>query len=185
MRLRSSWAIGIACFVLLMAMLTVAADARARHGHHHVARIDLAHQAPALADGGMFYDNNGRIHGGGSLPEFSSLVPMPGRASIVDRGAIIAHPAGCPARAFCGCGAAVELFGRPVRDLWLAANWFRFPRAAPGPSMAAVRAHHVMVIRQYLGAGRALVYDANSGRGLTRVHVVSLHGYAIVNPKGR
>jgi hypothetical protein len=48
--------------------------------------------------------------------------------------------------------------------------------------MAAVRAHHVMVIREYLGAGLALVYDANSGRHMTRVHVRSLAGYAIVDP---
>lgn len=72
-----------------------------------------------------------------------------------------------------------------MRDLWLAANWLRFPRAEPAPGMAAVRAHHVMVIRRYLGNGLALVFDANSGRHLTRVHVRSLGGYRIVNPRGR
>ena len=36
--------------------------------------------------------------------------------------AIVAHPAGCPSRAFCGCGAAVRVFGAPIRSLWLAAN---------------------------------------------------------------
>src|ERR1041385_7700939 len=39
--------------------------------------------------------------------------------------AMLPHPSGCPARAFCGCGASVEVFGRPVRSLWLAAAWFR------------------------------------------------------------
>jgi len=77
------------------------------------------------------------------------------------------------------------MFGRPIRELWLAANWFRFPRSAPGPGTAAVRQHHVMVIREYLGGGRALVYDANSGHHLTRVHVVSLAGYTIVKPRER
>lgn len=97
---------------------------------------------------------------------------------------VVAHPAGCPRVAFCGCGAAIEVFGRPIRALWLAANWFRFPRAEPAPGMAAVRPHHVMVIREIRGDGRALVYDANSGGHLTRVHVRSLAGYRIVNPRG-
>jgi hypothetical protein len=65
------------------------------------------------------------------------------------RGVIIAHPSGCPRVAFCGCGAAVRLFGAPIRSLWRAANWLRFPPAAPRPDMAAVRPHHVMVILAY------------------------------------
>ena len=99
-------------------------------------------------------------------------------------GAIVAHPTGCPARAFCGCGAAVRLFGRPIRDLWLAANWFRFPRAMPAPHMAAVRRHHVMVLEADLGNGVWQVFDANSGHGATRIHARSIAGYTIVNPYG-
>lgn len=97
---------------------------------------------------------------------------------------IVAHPSGCPRRAFCGCGAALEVYGKHVRELWLAANWLRFPRAEPGPGMAAARRGHVMVIRQYLGNGKAVVYDANSGGRLTRVHTRSLAGYTVVNPHG-
>lgn len=96
---------------------------------------------------------------------------------------ILPHPPGCPRRLFCGCGAAIEVFGRPVRHLWLAANWLKFPPAAPAPGMVAARPGHVMVIRQYLGNNRALVYDANSGGGLTRVHVRSLSGFSIRNPR--
>src|SRR5688500_3899780 len=48
---------------------------------------------------------------------------------------IVSHPLGCPSRAFCGCGAAVRVFGAPIRSLWLAANWFKFPRAAPAAGM--------------------------------------------------
>lgn len=96
---------------------------------------------------------------------------------------ILPHPAGCPRRLFCGCGAAVEIFGRPVRHLWLAANWLRFPPAQPAAGMVAANRRHVMVIKQYLGNNKALVYDANSGRGLTRLHVRSLSGYSIRNPR--
>lgn len=96
---------------------------------------------------------------------------------------VVAHPPGCPSRAFCGCGAAVRIFGRPIRNLWLAANWFKFPRAAPAPGMAAVRRHHVFVLEQHLGGDRWLAYDANSGRHLTRLHPRSIAGFAIVNPR--
>jgi hypothetical protein len=81
------------------------------------------------------------------------------RCELVLRLVVPTHPPGCPPVAFCGCGAAVEVFGH------------------------SVRAHQVMIIRQYLGDGRALAYDANSGGHLTRVYVVSLRGYRIRNPR--
>lgn len=99
-------------------------------------------------------------------------------------GSVVSHPAGCPRRLFCGCGAALEVFGRNVRELWLAANWLKFPRVAPASGMVAARRGHVMVLRAQGSGGRWIVYDANSGRGLTRVHERSLSGYAIVNPHG-
>ncbi len=97
---------------------------------------------------------------------------------------IISHPSGCPSRAFCGCGAAVRVFGSPVRSLWLASNWFRFPRSAPAAGMVAVRRHHVFVLESHLGGDTWLAYDANSGRHQTRLHARSIAGYAIVNPHG-
>lgn len=98
--------------------------------------------------------------------------------------AIVNHPSGCPARAFCGCGAAVRVFGRPVRELWLAANWFKFPRAMPAPGMVAVRRHHVFVLEHQINGNVWMVYDANSGRRQARIHERSLSGYTIVNPHG-
>lgn len=98
-------------------------------------------------------------------------------------GAVVAHPSGCPGTAFCGCGASVRLFGRPVRDLFLASNWFRFPRAYPAPGMAAVRRGHVMVLEAPLGGNVWQVYDANSGGHATRIHARSIAGYTIVNPR--
>jgi hypothetical protein len=118
--------------------------------------------------------------------EFGSPMYPPETArSFLDRGAqILPHPPGCPRRAFCGCGAAVEVFGRPIRSLWLASNWLRFPRAAPAPGMVAARRGHVFVIRQVLGGGQVLAYDANSGHGFTKLHVRSLAGFTVVNPNG-
>jgi hypothetical protein len=97
---------------------------------------------------------------------------------------IVDHPAGCPAHLFCGCGAAVRVFGHPVRSLWLAANWLKFPRTTPAPGMVAARPGHVFVIEALRDNGRVLAYDANSGHGLTRIHEVSLHGFTVVNPTG-
>lgn len=95
---------------------------------------------------------------------------------------IVEHPTGCPRSAFCGCGAAVRVFGHSVRELWLAANWFKFPRASPAPGMVAVRRHHVFVLEADLGGGAWQVYDANSGGHATRIHARSIAGYTIVDP---
>src|SRR6185312_1532443 len=67
---------------------------------------------------------------------------------------IVAHPQGCPRRLFCACGAAVRVFGAPIRSLWAAASWFKFPRTSPAPGMVAVRRHHVFVLEADLGNGQ-------------------------------
>ena len=99
-------------------------------------------------------------------------------------GSILPHPSGCPARAFCGCGASIEVFGRSIRELWLASNWFRFPKAEPAPGRVAVRRHHVFVIREVIKPGLVLAYDANSGGHQTRIHLRSLRGYSVRDPHG-
>lgn len=105
---------------------------------------------------------------------------------------IVSHPAGCPSRSFCGCGAAQEVFkqitgivaGINIRDLWLADNWRKiFPRTAPAPGMVAARRGHVFVIREVRGPGLVLAYDANSGGHKTRIHLRRLAGYTVVNPR--
>lgn len=93
------------------------------------------------------------------------------------------RPAGCPS-SFCGCGAALRVFGRIVPELNLAANWLRFPRTSPAPGMVAARRGHVFVLEQSLGGDMWMAYDANSGGHATRMHARSLRGYTIVNPRG-
>lgn len=101
---------------------------------------------------------------------------------------ILPHPAGCPKRLFCGCGAALKVFGstRPAGkgNLWHTSGWLRMPRTAPAAGMAAVNSRHVFVIEQVLGNGMVVAYDANSGGGKTRRHVRSLAGFVVVNPHG-
>ncbi|MCK1394071.1 hypothetical protein [Bradyrhizobium sp. 1] len=93
------------------------------------------------------------------------------------------RPAGCPS-SFCGCGAALRVFGRVVPELNLASNWLRFPRTAPAPGMVAARHGHVFVLEQHLGGDTWMAYDANSGGHATRMHARSLRGYTVVNPRG-
>ena len=112
--------------------------------------------------------------------------PTPSVAYTVNKAVaqvIGGRPANCP-RAYCGCGASLHLFGKIVPGLNLAANWLRFPRAAPAPGMVAARRGHVFVLKQHLGGNTWLAHDSNSGRGLTRLHARSLAGYSIVNPHG-
>ena len=102
-----------------------------------------------------------------------------------DSGQIVAHPAGCPYTAFCGCGVSVRVFGHPVRDLFLARNWFRYPRAAPAAGRVAIfrGGGHVAYIESIEGDGTALLYDPNSGGHLTRLHRVSIAGIPVVAPR--
>lgn len=99
---------------------------------------------------------------------------------------LLPHPRGCPRVLFCGCGAAVELFGRPVRALWLGAAWLKFPRTSPAPGMVAVGKRkggwHVFVLRQHVQGNVWLAADYNSGKHLSRLHQRSIAGFAIVNP---
>lgn len=106
------------------------------------------------------------------------LVSPPAYAEVVP------HPQGCPKRLFCGCGVSVKVFGKPIRDLFLARNWFKFPKAHPAPGMVAVRRNHVMVIQAVDANGNAIVYDPNSGGRKTRIHSRSLAGFVVVNPHG-
>lgn len=109
---------------------------------------------------------------------------QPRRARSAYPATFVAHPTGCPRKAFCGCGASVRVFGHSVRGLWLARAWYRFPRAAPAGGMVAVRPGHVFVLEAHLGGDTWRVYDANSGGGKTRIHARSIRGYTIVNPHG-
>lgn len=97
-------------------------------------------------------------------------------------GRIVSHPAGCPHTEFCGCGVSVFLYGHPVRSLFEAQAFRRFPHAAPGYKMVAWKAHHAFVILAVHGHGRVLAYDPNSGHHKTRIHERSLRGFHVVNP---
>lgn len=102
---------------------------------------------------------------------------------------IVPNPRGCPPVAFCGCGTALWIFGTPIRALWLARNWLRYPPAQPAPGMVAVRrdGHHVFAIIRVRGK-QALIYNPNSGGHRTRIHWVSLAHlkarYSVRNPRG-
>lgn len=100
-----------------------------------------------------------------------------------ERGKIIPHPPGCPARAFCACGASVRIFGRSIRSLWPTVAWFKFRRAAAAPGRVAVRRGHVFVLERHISGLRWLVTDHNSGGHKSRLHVRSIAGYVIVDPR--
>lgn len=84
---------------------------------------------------------------------------------------------------FCGCALSVKLFGKVIPDLMLADNWRRrFPATRPEPGMVAARSGHVFQLVRHVSGDRWVVWDANSGGGLTRIHERRIAGYSIVNP---
>lgn len=147
--------------------VNVAANPVQKQRHHHAVR---SHKRIAV--------------GALDRPRSRSLVRArhqeysPGRAASIQP-----HPQGCPSRAFCGCGTSIHIFGKNIRELWLARNWFRFPPATPAPGMVAVRRHHVFAILKVLDRSRVIAYDPNSGQHKTRIHVRSLAGYSVRNPR--
>ena len=80
----------------------------------------------------------------------------------------------------CGCWAAEHFFGNPVRALWLAANWLRFPRTQAAAGTAAVwpNAHHVAPVVAVNGDGTVTVADSWA------THAVRMAGLRFVNPHG-
>lgn len=113
----------------------------------------------------------------------AALLVLCTTAAADARSEILPHPAGCPRVLFCGCGASVDRFGAPRRDLYRAAAWLRFRRSSPAPNNAAVRPGHVFILKEHVQGDIWLVYDANSGGGKTRLHHRSIRGYVIVDPE--
>lgn len=167
--------------IAITLLASVSAQARVHHHRRHVTMTRPGTQNAPWSSfsmlGGLF-----------DAPQ-TSLQPALGAHRRViaghDVGTIVSHPAGCPARLFCACGVSVRVFGHSVRSLWLASEWVRrFPHVSPADGMVAARSGHAFYIERYLGNGRAIAYDANSGHGLTRIHEISIRGYTIVNPHG-
>lgn len=180
----------MALFVLCTIALSTPSFARPihhkkhHHRHHHSwpgygkHLVSKSHQ-----EGAGWFD---LFAGLTSQPDAETHRRSPGGLRIVmanGAGRIVSHPSGCPSRAFCGCGASVRVFGHSVRSLWLASNWYRFPRAAPLPGRVAVRRGHVFVLESHISGNVWQVWDANSGGHRTRIHPRSIAGFAIVDPR--
>ena len=167
-------------------------QAEARHFHHTTLHRSYSHYATAH----HFYSRRAHVHYAYSRYAYSrrayvrrayglqnfrqayAMVTPDGGERVVG-----SRPYGCPNR-FCGCEASLYKFGRIIPELNLASNWYRFPRAAPAPGMAAVRPGHVMILESQVAGNIWLVHDGNSGGHVTREHARSLAGYTIVNPGG-
>lgn len=173
--------LGIAAAIAVLLLSTTLADAR-RHPHrvHYKEnpRYRVIDNMPAMAD--CRWDNEGRSACFGKDPPARKRQRQAYQSEVVS----VSHPPGCPRRAFCGCGVSVKVFGRPIRNLFLASNWLRFPRTTPAAGMVAARRGHVMYIMAMDANGNATVYDPNSGGHRTHIHTRSLAGYVVVNPHG-
>jgi len=153
----------IACLVVLFST-----SAEAHHRRHHIDAMPSVVTCDRRGCSDSFVHRNQQVS----------------QRQVSYEGEVVSHPAGCPWVASCGCIASVRVFGHPIRELYLAANWFKYPHASPAPGMVAVRRHHVFVIESVNGDGTVVAYDGNSGGHLTRIHTVSLSGYSVHDPHG-
>ncbi|BEV44754.1 hypothetical protein [Afipia carboxidovorans] len=201
--------IAVTAAALALVCLSLPAEARPRHMAHHryapecnvsmpcegvsgvrkfrtAQATDLTHGFVLLRENPAIDPREARRRARGQALYNAMPFGMPtdraGRALPASQ-VIGGRPAGCPHR-FCGCGASLHLFGKIIPRLNLAANWLRFPRAAPAPNMAAARRGHVMVLKRHLHGSVWLVHDSNSGGGKTRLHARSIAGFVIVDPSG-
>lgn len=175
----------VICIVAALLFFSGQAEARHLHhgaaihhsySHHSYSRHAYVHHAYAR----HAYSHRAYLRHGYHVQNFRQAWAM----ATPDGGERVvgSRPAGCPNR-FCGCEASLYVFGRIVPSLNLAANWRRFPRAAPSPGMAAVRPGHVMVLESQVSGNIWYVHDGNSGGHVTREHARSISGYTIVNPR--
>jgi hypothetical protein len=182
---------------IIVALFILPCQAEARHYHHayghhafsHRSTIHHAYSRHIFAHhtyshrsyARYSYSRRAYAHRGYDMQNFRQSFAMVTPSS--EERVVGSRPSGCPNR-FCGCEASLYKFGRIIPELNLASNWFRFPRTAPGPGMAAVRRGHVMILESQVSGNVWNVHDGNSGGHVTREHARSLAGYTIVNPNG-
>jgi len=160
--------------LILAIVIGFAHTAEAKHGHHrlhhiHHHRVHVHH---------THYSHH-RIHAVHRI----RLDLHRSKSAVAAPVTMLAHPDGCPRVAFCGCGAAIDALGRNVRSLWVAANWYAFPRSSPGYNTVGVRPHHVLVLKQQVSGNIWMANDYNSGGHLSRYHAVDISRYTIVSPR--
>lgn len=189
----------IIAFVALAGLLAASPAEARRHQHHYSHRAPVQRMA-AVQSGcvetvmvpcyGQQTPQVRRSRLSGTKQIIGETIERPVRVvrQVVERVASavsesLPHPAGCPARLFCGCGTAAE-FGLHDRSLWLAASWLKYPHVSPQSGVAAVSpgAHHVLKVEANVGGMNYVVIDHNGGGNRSWRHVRNLSGYTFVNP---
>jgi hypothetical protein len=150
-----------------------------------LAILMVSFAAPAFAkpdDGGSMYGREQAQTGKLAQP-LKRHVHSGRKSKAPSEVMYLPHPSCCPGRQFCGCGAAYDVFGKCLRDLWPSSAWYRFPRTTPARGMVAVRPGHVFVLKEHVEGTVWMVNDYNSGGHQSRYHARSIAGYAIVDPQ--
>lgn len=161
-------ALALAC---IAALVVTGAEARPRHHYANGLGTKNKISLPGSFSGPMTCDTDGRCKNGGSLPEFSSLLPT--ISSTLHRIINDARP-----RAWCGWYARHELVSHdPGIAFNLARNWAHWGRpASPGPGVMVVWPHHVGMITGRAGDGQWIVKSGNDGGGQVRERRRSISG---------
>lgn len=141
--------------------------AHSKPARHPVTEFAGDRYAPQMAQGASSRDVTNAVkerRGARPRPGKRQRVPIP-RPRPGDVTPLIhgGRPAGCPARAWCGCWLAAHL-GIRDRTLWLARNWARIGRPASAqPGAIVVWGRHVGKVTD-VAPGRIKVLSGNDGR---------------------
>src|SRR5690349_19839535 len=126
--------LSLAC---ILSMVCFAAEARTRHVDQSIPTFDR-HAVHSIGSEPLIAERSARkVRAAGvkqTRKKHQQRVANT-EAIVIPRGEaqLLPHPVGCPASRFCGCGASIEVFGKSIRELWLARAWFKFPRTSPAP----------------------------------------------------
>lgn len=161
----------------LLLVATLHGEARAAHRHHFVHRsVATAPDSPWdwWRRGAQWSGGAGESAGTTLDNAFSPVVHLGMQVSGLSSECRQAARLGGP----CGCFASEHFFGHSVRDLWLARNWFKFPRTSPAPGTAAIFGHgyHVAPVVGVEG-DRVIVQDSWA------THAVRMSGLTFVSPR--
>jgi uncharacterized protein (TIGR02594 family) len=114
------------------------------------------------------FDNDGRIHNRSEykVAKKKEIIVAAKQNNVKTADLGSKRPSGCPS-AWCGCWLSLEVFGKNIRELWLAKNWLKFRHTSPSVGSVAVMSRrgggHVGIVTAFDEKGNPIIKSGNHG----------------------